>query len=44
MNIQGLEVTAGLKKNGIKIYKLHRILLELIAGKWIGGTNLQNTG
>jgi hypothetical protein len=32
------------KKNGIKIYKLHPILLELTDGKWIGGTNLQSTG
>jgi hypothetical protein len=31
------------KKNAIKIYKLHPILLELIEGKWIGGTNLQRT-
>jgi len=40
MNIQGVEVTAWLKKNGIKIYKLHPILLELTDGKWSGGTNL----
>jgi len=32
------------EKNGIKIYKLHPILLELIDGKWTGGTNLWSTG
>jgi hypothetical protein len=44
MNIQGVEVTAWLKKkNDIKIYKLHPIVLELTDGKWNGGTNLQST-
>jgi hypothetical protein len=27
-----------------KMYELHLILLELIDGKWIGGTKLQSTG